>query len=301
MSRPNYLKTEDQVKRMREAGLLVWEAHQVAAKLVEPGVTTLEIDAAVDAFLLGKKARPVFKGVPGVVPYPASTCISVNEEVVHGMPSGRKLKEGDIVSIDIGAEINGWCGDAAVTHPVGQISPQAKKLLDVTETALKLAINFVGLEKRWTGVASRMQRHVEDHGFSVVRKLVGHAIGREMWERPQVPNYYDSYANFALRPGLVLAIEPMVNVGENEVRVTEDHWTIVTVDGSLSAHFEHTVAVTQNGPEVLTASPEGTGWAIDREALAGAAAAKSGRRRRVGRNDPCPCGSGRKYKKCCAP
>lgn len=257
------LKTSEDIKRMREAGLLVWEAHQVAAALVEPGVPTREIDAAVDAFILSKNAIPVFKGVPGVVPYPASTCISVNEAVVHGMPSERCLQEGDIVSIDIGVKLHGWCGDAAVTHAVGAIDEEARRLLEVTENTLRIAIEELPRHKNWRKVARMMQRYVEEAGFSVVRALVGHAIGREMWEKPQVPNYYDVSGGFRLRPGMVLAIEPMVNVGTYEVEVLSDHWTIVTQDRSRSAHFEHTVALTSNGPEVLTASPEGTGWALD--------------------------------------
>ncbi len=298
MNRSNSLKTSDQIKRMREAGLLVWEAHQVAARLLEPGVTTREIDAAVDAFVLGKKATPVFKGVPGKVPYPASTCISVNHEVVHGIPGDRELKRGDIISIDIGVKLHGWCGDAAVTHAVGDTSAAAAKLLEVTEGTLALAIRGIGSARNWNDVSLRMQRYVESQGFSVVRSLVGHAIGREMWERPQVPNYYDTRNDFQLRPGLVLAVEPMVNVGTAEVRVLPDHWTVVTADGSLSAHFEHTIAVTENGPRILTASPVGRGWAIDSAAPADVPAAPAAGGK-LGRNDPCPCGSGRKYKKCC--
>lgn len=301
MFRSNNLKTPEQIERMREAGLLVWRAHQVAAGLVRPGVSTGEIDAAVDEFVVSQNAVPVFKGVPGVVPYPASTCLSVNHEVVHGMPSGRVLEAGDIISIDIGVKLNGWCGDAAVTHPVGEISPEARELLDVTEATLRLAIEGLGTAKRWSEVASRMQRHAENHGFSVVRSLVGHAIGREMWERPQVPNYYDRKSDFEIRPGMVLAVEPMVNIGAKEVRVKADHWTVVTVDGSLSAHFEHTIAVTDSGPRVLTVGPEGSGWAVrtnpSRVPVSEPAIVDRGGK--PGRNDPCPCGSGLKYKKCC--
>ena len=257
------LKSDDDIKRMRASGLLVWEAHQVAARLVEPGVPTREIDAAVEDFILSKNATPMFKGVPGAVPYPASTCISINEAIVHGIPSERRLEEGDIVSIDIGVKLNGWCGDAAVTHAVGAIDEEAQRLLDVTENTLRIAIDQVGRQKNWRKVARKMQGYVESEGFSVVRALVGHAIGREMWEKPQVPNYYDARAGFRLRPGMVLAIEPMVNVGTYEVEVLSDHWTIVTEDGKRSAHFEHTVALTSDGPEILTASPEGTGWALD--------------------------------------
>lgn len=261
-----HLKTEEDFAQMRQAGLLVWEAHQVAAALVRPGVATQQIDAAVEAFILSKNATPLFKGVPGVVPFPAATCISINEVVVHGIPGPRKLAEGDIVGIDVGVRYNGWCADAAVTYAVGEVSPQARQLLEVTENALRLAIRLVGQKTFWSQVAREIQQYVESHGFSVVESLTGHSIGREMWEGLQLPNYFSAdyrrKGDFALVPGLALAIEPMVNAGGKEVEQLPDYWTIVTEDGSLSAHFEHTVALTRRGPWVLTAGPDGNAWGM---------------------------------------
>jgi methionyl aminopeptidase len=262
------LKTPDEIRQMRAAGLLVWEAHQLAAPMVRPGVTTLEIDRTVEAFLQSRGAVSLFKGVQGQapVPFPAATCISVNDAVVHGIPNDRPLREGDVVSLDIGAKYQGWCGDAAVTHAVGEISPRARQLLRITEGALRLAIELLGTKRKWSQVASEMARYVRKAGFSVVEELVGHSIGREMWEGLQLPNYsnrqFERDGDFLLRPGLVLAVEPMVNAGTRKVNVLADQWTIVTADGRPSAHFEHTIALTEEGPQVLTASPEGTGWAL---------------------------------------
>lgn len=258
-----YRKTADQIARMRRAGLIVWQAHQAAAAMVEPGVATADIDAAVEKTIRDAGAIPLFKGAPGKVPFPASTCISVNSEVVHGIPGPRRLKAGDIVSIDIGARLDGWCGDAAVTRPVADVTPVARRLLEVTEGTLRLAIEQIGSRKRWSQIARGMERYVHEAGFAVVEELVGHGIGRDMWERPQVPNYYTSkMSDIKLRPGVVLAVEPMVNVGTREVRLLPDYWTIVTADDSLSAHFEHTLALTPGGVEVLTAGPDGEGWAL---------------------------------------
>jgi methionyl aminopeptidase len=244
---------------MRKAGLVVWEAHQVAAELVKPGVTTAEIDAAVEKLFDEKHAEPLFRGVPGVVPFPAVTCISVNEEVVHGIPGPRQLKVGDCVSIDTGCRVDGWCADSAITHPVGQVEPQVAKLLDVTKGVLDLAIQLMAHKRLWSEVATEMETYVRDAGFSVVESFVGHGIGREMHEDPQVPNFVSKQlrrsGDFELRPGLVIAIEPMVNIGTKRVKGMPDHWTQVTQDGMASAHFEHTVAVTENGPVALTAGP----------------------------------------------
>jgi methionyl aminopeptidase len=260
------LKSDKDIARMRQAGLLVWQAHQVAAELVKAGVTTVEIDAAVEKFIADNKAIPLFKGVPGKVPFPAVACISVNEQIVHGIPGPRRLKEGDVVSIDIGCKVNGWCGDAAVTYPVGKIDAKKQRLLDVTEGSLRLAIELIPRSKMWSQVAKEMEQYVKSAGFSVVEGLVGHGIGREMWENPQVPNYYtlqyEALADFELKPGLVIAVEPMVNMGKKSYRVLPDHWTIVTQDGQPSAHFEHTIAITKQGPQVLTAGPNGQGWAM---------------------------------------
>jgi len=233
--------------------------------LVRPGVTTGEIDAVVEEYFRANGAEPLFKGVRGVVPYPATTCISVNEEVVHGIPGARKLEEGDIVSIDTGCRLDGWCGDAAVTWPVGEITNERQNLLDVTRGTLALAIRLMEKRcRRWSAVASEMERFVRRHKMAVVEQLVGHGIGRTMHEDPQVPNYVDREFrrrhDFDLDPGLVIAIEPMVNLGTKEVRCLSDHWTMVTQDGRPSAHFEHTVAMTEDGPLILTAGPNGETW-----------------------------------------
>jgi methionyl aminopeptidase len=250
---------------MRKAGLLVWEAHRLAAAKIRPGVTTAEIDAVIDRFFAEHNAVPLFKGVSGTVPFPATTCISVNEEVVHGIPSSRPLIEGDIVSIDTGCKLNGWCGDAAATYPVGRIAPDVQRLLDVASSVLKLAVTLVSKYSRWSQVAAEMEAYVKRHKYSVVEAFVGHGIGRDMHEDPQGPNFCNSqlrrgHGDFRLAPGLVIAIEPMVNIGTKRVRTKADHWTQVTADGRPSAHFEHTVAITENGPWVLTAGPNGETW-----------------------------------------
>ena len=253
------LKSPREIAAMRRAGLVVWEAHQIAAKMVRPGVTTAEIDAAVEAFFEKRGAVPLFKGVPGKVPFPAVTCISVNEAVVHGIPGPRALREGDIVSIDTGVRLDGWCADAAITHPVGEISPEARKLLEVTSGTLELAIREMGRCQLWSEVARQMETYVRDAGFSVVECFVGHGIGREMHEDPQVPNcvtgQWQRSGDFRLEPGLVIAVEPMVNIGTKKVKGLSDHWTQVTQDGKLSAHFEHTIAITESGPVPLTGPP----------------------------------------------
>ncbi|HXO21239.1 MAG TPA: type I methionyl aminopeptidase [Thermoanaerobaculia bacterium] len=260
-----YLKTEAQIAKMRRAGLLVWKAHQAAAALIRPGVTTAEIDAAVERVIVEGGGVPLFKGVPGKVPFPAATCISIDEEVVHGIPGPRRLAEGEIVSIDTGVKLDGWCADAAVTHPVGAVDPKVRRLLEVTEGALRLAIQSIAGSKRWRQVAREMESYVRRAGFAVVHSLVGHHIGRELWEDPQVPNYYTTdIPDFALEPGIVIAVEPMVNAGGKGVKMQPDHWTIITRDRRPSAHFEHTLAITGRGVLVLTAGPEGQGWALDR-------------------------------------
>ncbi len=255
------LKSPREIAQMRKAGLLVWQAHQVAAAMIRPGVTTAELDAAVEQFFEEHGAAPLFKGVPGHVPFPAVTCISINEEVVHGIPGPRELIEGDIVSIDTGCRIHGWCGDAAVTHPVGRVEPEIQRLLDVTRATLELAIEQMEACSRWYEVATAMEALVKKGEMTVVEAFVGHGIGREMHEDPQVPNFVSGRgSDFRLVPGLVIAIEPMVNLGTKRVRTRADHWTQATADGRASAHFEHTVAVTESGVEVLTAGPNGESW-----------------------------------------
>ena len=254
------LRSPREISLMRKAGLVVWEAHQIAARLIRPGVTTAEIDQAIEDLFRERGAVPLFKGVPGKVPFPAVTCISVNDEVVHGIPGPRQLREGDVVSVDTGCRLEGWCADAAVTHPVGKIHPEVQRLLDVTRGTLELAIREMGVKKLWSEVARGMEQLVRDAGFSVVECFVGHGIGREMHEDPQVPNFVNNSlrrsGDFRLEPGLVIAVEPMVNMGTKKVKPLSDHWTQATADGQPSAHFEHTIAVTDHGPLVLTAGPD---------------------------------------------
>ncbi len=259
------LRSPREMAEMRKAGLLVWEAHQLVAATVRPGVTTAEIDAVVDRFFAERHAEPLFKGVPGTVPFPASTCVSINEEVVHGIPGSRKLVEGDIVSVDTGCRLNGWCGDAAATYPVGHVSPDARRLLDVTRNVLALAIELMGRCSKWSQVAGEMEAYVKKHHYSVVESFVGHGIGRDMHEDPQVPNFVNRQmrhgtGDFRLVPGLIIAVEPMVNMGTKRVRTKADYWTQATADGRPSAHFEHTIALTEKGPWVLTAGPNGETW-----------------------------------------
>lgn len=244
---------------MRRAGLVVWEALQLAADRIRPGVSTGDLDAAIEQFFQQRKATPLFKGVPGKVPFPAVCCTSINEEVVHGIPGARRLAEGDILSLDTGCKLDGWCSDAAATYPTGRIESEVQRLIDVTKAALDLAISLLAKKKFWSQIAAEMADFVRSHGFSVVEDFVGHGIGREMHEEPQVPNFVSPKwlrsNDFPIRPGLVIAIEPMVNMGTKRVRLKSDHWTQVTADGKPSAHFEHTVAITQWGPYVLTGPP----------------------------------------------
>ncbi len=250
------LKSPAEIELMREAGRLVAQAHQLAGAMMVPGVTTREIDQAVDELFAQRGAAPLFKGVPGPVPFPAATCISINDEVVHGIPSDRKLLEGDIVSLDTGCRLNGWCGDSAWTYAVGQIDAEKQRLMEVGEATLAIAVEEMSRQPTWSKVAARMESTVLDAGFFVVEDLVGHGIGREMHEDPQVPNFVTSELaehDFRLAAGLTVAVEPMVNAGTADVLLTEDHWTIVTADGSPSVHFEHTLAVCEKGVVVLTA------------------------------------------------
>jgi methionyl aminopeptidase len=236
---------------MREAGRLVGEVLTELLAHVAPGVTTADLDALAEKRIKRAGAVPAFKGYHG---YPATICASINEEVIHGIPSGRRvLNEGDVISIDVGASLNGYYGDSAITLPVGQVSEEAATLLRVTEESLFKAIECVRPGGRISDIGHAVQRHVESYGFSVVREFVGHGIGQRMHEEPQVPNYGEPGRGPRLAEGMVLAIEPMVNAGKPAVKVLADGWTAVTRDGGLSAHFEHTVAVTADGPWILTA------------------------------------------------
>jgi methionyl aminopeptidase len=240
-----------ELEKMREAGRLVGEVLTDLTARVVPGVTTAELDEVAEERIRQAGAIPAFKGYHG---YPATICASINEEVIHGIPSGRRiLNEGDVISIDVGASLDGYYGDSAVTLAVGQVSEQAATLLRVTEESLYKAIERVRPGARVSDIGHAVQQHVEAYGFSVVREFVGHGIGQRMHEEPQVPNYGEPGRGPRLTEGMVLAIEPMVNAGKPAVKVLADGWTAVTRDGSLSAHFEHTVAVTASGPWILTA------------------------------------------------
>jgi methionyl aminopeptidase len=235
---------------MREAGRLVGEVLTELASKVAPGISTAELDELAEKRIARAGATPAFKGYHG---YPATICASINDEVIHGIPSGRRvLVEGDIISLDVGAALDGYYGDSAITLPVGRVSEEAAELLRVTEEALLKAIEQVRPGRRLSDISHAVQHHVEAHGFSIVREFVGHGIGQQMHEEPQVPNYGEPGHGPRLSEGMVLAIEPMVNAGRAAVKVLADGWTAVTKDGSLSAHFEHTVAVTETGCRVLT-------------------------------------------------
>jgi methionyl aminopeptidase len=242
-------KSPAEIEKLRRSGRLVRGILEELRGRVRPGVSTLELERFAEKRLAEAGAKPAFKGYRG---YPCCLCTSVNEEIVHGIPSGRRLKEGDIVSLDLGAVLEGYYGDSALTVPVGEISGESRKLLRVTEEALEIAIGKVRLGNRLGDISSAVQEYVEKNGFSVVRDMVGHGIGRELHEEPQVPNFGLAGHGPALKEGMVFAIEPMVNSGGYEMRILDDHWTAVTVDGTNSAHFEHMVAVTRNGPDVLT-------------------------------------------------
>jgi len=243
------LKSRSEIEKMRKSNTIVAVILEELRKKIRPGVKTIELDRLSEELALKKGARPAFKGYRG---YPYSLCASVNSEVVHGMPSDKELKEGDIVSLDFGILNDGYYGDAAVTVPVGEITPAAKRLLRVTEEALYRGIAEVKAGNRIGDISAAIQGHVEAAGYSVVRDLVGHGIGKSLHEDPQVPNYGTSGRGVELKPGMVFAIEPMVNEGTYRVEILRDGWTVVTADGKLSAHFEHSVAITENGPVILS-------------------------------------------------
>lgn len=245
------VKTHAQIDKMRQAGRLVAQTLDLMERLARPGIRTIDLDAAAEEFILSQGARPAFKGYQG---YPATLCVSINDEVVHGIPGDRVLADGQIVSIDVGVVFEGWYGDAARTLRIGPISPEAQRLLDATQEALRRGIAQARPGNRLGDISAAVQTYAEEHGYSVVRELTGHGIGQRMHEDPQVPNFGRAHSGPELRAGMVLAIEPMLNVGRCEVKWDADKWTVRTVDGSLSAHFEHTVAITDNGPEILTAT-----------------------------------------------
>jgi methionyl aminopeptidase len=242
-------KSPAEIEKLRHSGRLVRELLQEISDRVRPGVETLELEKYAEQRLAQLGARPAFKGYRG---YPCCLCTSVNDEVIHGIPSARRLNEGDIVGLDMGVVVEGYYGDSALTVPVGEIPEPARRLLRVSEEALELAIEKTRVGNRVGDVSATIQEHAEKNGYSVVREFVGHGIGRALHEEPQVPNYGQAGRGPALKEGMVLAMETMVNSGGEAVRIRDDHWTAVTADGQLSAHFEHMVAVTRNGPDVLT-------------------------------------------------
>ncbi len=244
------LKSDDEIKRIAESCRIVAEALEDVRKIVVPGITTLELDDFIESYIISRKATPAFKGYRG---YPASLCTSLNEVVVHGIPSSSvRLKKGDIISLDAGVYYKGFFGDAAITLPVGDVEDSAKKLLSVTEKALYLGIEKAVAGRRLFDVSSAIQNCVESEGFSVVRNFVGHGIGRALHEEPQIPNFGRPGEGITVMKGMTFAVEPMVNAGGWEVEILDDGWTAVTRDRSLSAHFEHTIAVTDDGPKTLT-------------------------------------------------
>ena len=254
--RPPELKSARELGLMREAGKLVARALKICRDLAKPGVRTIDIDQAVERFYAEHGAVPLFKGYPGKIPFPAVTCLSVNEQVVHGIPGNRVLKEGDLLKIDTACKFGGWCADRAVTLPIGAISSEKARLLKVALETLQLAIDLLPKRKWWSQIASEMQRHVETSGFRVVTSYVGHGIGRVMHENPQVPNYVDKDTrkqDFKIEPGLTLAVEPMVNMGRADVDTLGDQWTLVTRDRLPSVHVEHTLALTAAGVMIITA------------------------------------------------
>ncbi len=244
-----YYKTDEEIETLRESSLLVGKTLAEVAKLIKPGVTTLDLDKVAEEFIRDHAAEPGFKGYNG---FPNSLCTSVNEQVVHGIPNDVPLKDGDIVSVDCGVLKNGFYGDSAYTFQVGEVSDEVKKLLEVTKASLNKAIEVSITGKRLGDIGYAVQEHAESHGYGVVRELVGHGLGRNLHEKPEVPNYGRRGVGMKLKDGLVLAIEPMINLGVKEVKQLNDGWTIVTADGKPSAHFEHDVAIRKGKAEVLS-------------------------------------------------
>jgi methionyl aminopeptidase len=244
------IRSSREIDQLRKANVIVAEVFDRLKSEVTPEITTRELDQIAEAYIRSRGAVPAFKGYRG---FPGTLCVSINEEIVHGIPSQRKLKEGDIVSIDVGVNLNGYFGDAAITLPVGEVDEEAKRLLDVTEKALALGIDKAKIGNRLFDISFAIQHWVEAHGFSVVRDFVGHGIGKSLHEEPQIPNFGSPHQGPRLEKGMVLALEPMVNEGTYEVRILSDAWTVVTADGKRSAHFEHTIAIIDGEAAVLSA------------------------------------------------
>lgn len=243
------IKSQREIELMKIAGRIVYETHQHIKPLIKPGISLLEIDKQAEQFIISKGANPSFKGYDG---FPNATCISVNEEVVHGIPSNRKLKNGDIVSIDIGAEYKGYHGDSAWSYAVGDIDDDKKRLMEHTEKALYKGINQVKPGNRIGDISYAVEKYANEHNLGIVRELCGHGVGNKLHESPDVPNYGKNHTGPILREGMVIAIEPMLNLGSDDVLIEDNDWTIITLDGKPSAHFEHTVLVTKDGYQILT-------------------------------------------------
>jgi methionyl aminopeptidase len=243
------LKTEREIQIIKQNGNILAKTMKLVGQKIQPGIKTMELDSLAEEFIKKQGAYPAFKGYRG---FPASICVSINEEVVHGIPGERTLKQGEIVSVDMGVFKDGYYSDAACTYPVGEVTEEALRLIQVTRQALEKAIDYIQAGRYLSDVSHTIQTFVEGNKFSVVRDLVGHGIGKRMHEDPQIPNFGDPGQGVVLKKGMTLAIEPMVSMGSYQIETKDDHWTIITRDGSLSAHFEHTVAVTENGAEVLT-------------------------------------------------
>lgn len=243
------IKSSREIEQLKRSNGIVAEVFQKLKEAIIPGITTKELDQIAEEAILSRGAVPAFKGYRG---FPASLCISINEEVVHGIPGQRRLREGDIVSLDVGANLNGYFGDAAITLPVGEVDPMAKRLLEVTEKALYIGIDKAKAGNRLFDISYAIQTWVESNGFSVVRDFVGHGIGKDLHEEPQIPNFGSPHQGPRLEKGMVLALEPMVNEGTYGVRILSDGWTVVTADGKRSAHFEHSIAITDGGAEILS-------------------------------------------------
>ena len=250
--RPVVIKSPSEIATMREAGRINARALQAVHDMIRPGITTAELDVCAEEIIRQHGATPAFKNYPGPYPFPATLCVSINEELVHGMPGKRQLRDGDIVSVDCGTIFDGFVADSAFTAGVGELTPEATKLLEVTEQALYIGIEQMKSGNRVGDVSAAIQKHVESHGYHVPREYTGHGVGRNMHEGPLVPNFGVKGRGLVLRPGITVALEPMVLMGTHRTRVLQDQWTVISADRSLTAHFEHSVAVTEGDPVLLT-------------------------------------------------
>ncbi|HLX56443.1 MAG TPA: type I methionyl aminopeptidase [Ktedonobacteraceae bacterium] len=256
------LKSKQEIAQLREAGRLVAQTYEVLRPYVKPGVSTAELDKIAEDFIRGKGAKPIYKGygarparngMPAIPAFPATICVAVNDVICHGIPSPKQiLKEGDIIGVDIGVVYKGWVGDSCVTYPVGKLDDESQRLMDVAQRSMELGIEQARAGNRLGDVGAAIQAYAESHGFSTVRDFVGHGVGRSLHEDPQVPHYGKPHTGLRLQRGMVFTVEPMINVGGYQAKVLPDHWTVCTADGKRSAQFEHTIAITDAAPELLT-------------------------------------------------